>query len=65
MLGVPQPNANSMSSANYKDVAFLLHGGGARKHVAKNYIYGFFENAFAELLAHSKITFPIKIKCSP
>lgn len=28
MLGVPQPNANSMSSANYKDVSFLLHLGG-------------------------------------
>ena len=45
MLGVPQPNANSMSSANYKDVAFLLHlggGGWAIKRVAKNYMYVFF-----------------------
>ena len=45
VLGVPQPNANSMSSANYKDVAFLLHlggGGWAIKRVAKNYMYVFF-----------------------
>lgn len=25
--GVPQPSPNSMSSANYKDVAFLLRWG--------------------------------------
>lgn len=65
--GVPQPNANSMSSANYKDVAFLLHCGDARKHVAPNYIYGFLKRFFPKLLAHPlEDNFPLKKKkCSP
>lgn len=64
MLGVPQPNANSMSSANYKDVSFLLHlggggGGGARKRAAKNYIYGFLKTLFLSFsLTHLKSLSP-------
>lgn len=65
MLGVPQPNANSMSSANYKDVSFLLHlgggggGRGARKRAAKNYTYGFLKTHFLSFsLTHLKSLSP-------
>lgn len=55
--------------ASYKGVAFLLHGGGARKHVAPNYVYGFLKMLFPSFLfTHLKITFPFKktvlLKCA-
>jgi hypothetical protein len=69
VLGVPEPNANSMSSANYKDVAFLLHGGGVgwdggddKKHAAKNYICSFLKCFIQASLLPLQVNFPQKNK---